>query len=151
VRGIMSPHLARVSRFGLCHCHVCWLGWLIVSTCLVCAVIVAISFTCIVCLSVRKDADVAEVIKENKCKMFNPSDIFPDTRYGKVALQKELARRTAVMNAREHERIPRCENYTIIQLVSELQKCPHEQARLLGWIQARVARPLSLHFQQHRG
>jgi hypothetical protein len=42
--------------------------------------------------------------------------------FGKVALQKELTRRTAVMNPGEHERIPRCENYTINQLVSELEE-----------------------------
>jgi hypothetical protein len=86
------------------------------------------SYNTLIASTVRKDADVAEVIKDNKSKMFNPSDIFPDTRRGKAALQKELARRTAVMSPGEHERIPRCENYTIPQLIAELEKCPHEEA-----------------------
>jgi arylsulfatase A-like enzyme len=66
---------------------------------------------------------------------------------------------TAVVNPGEHERIPLCENYTVIQLVSELQKYPHEQAdqEFIAeyWAgfkrEARAERPLSLHFQQHRG
>jgi hypothetical protein len=46
--------------------------------------------------TVRGDKDVESVTADNNSKMFNKSEVYFDTKFSKVALQKELARRTAV-------------------------------------------------------
>jgi hypothetical protein len=74
---------------------------------------------------VRNDKDVEKVVAENNSKMFNPSKVYFDGRFGKMALQKELARRTAVQCPGEHERVRKCENWTRVTLIEEMKKQRH--------------------------
>lgn len=57
------------------------------------------------------------VINHNNSKLFNPSMIFVNTKYATLALQKELARRAAVLYPGEHERIYKYESYIIKTLI----------------------------------